>query len=116
MNIDFIRILEVYSSDPKLGLVVKEALKFIQESQPKSQHLSENVQFSHVLADLHRFRKENGFYREENLQGLDETIISLGQRDVEVRLGTIEMDAGFIALWLTSEENSLVGIFVVRPS
>jgi hypothetical protein len=44
--------------------------------------------------------------------GVEETIASLRERELEVRLGVIEMDIGLIALWIADENMPVVGMFV----
>jgi hypothetical protein len=114
MSDDLIKIIATLLDDPRWGAVAEEALRFIDASPLNSQHSATQGQSSTAVAEMYKLRKKIGNIEDGTICGLDETIASLGEQDVEVRLGVIETDRGWVALWLVDDQNYPAGIMILK--
>lgn len=115
MSLDLVRLLEANSGHPRFGPTVQDALGLIEESRELSQHVPGSCNSSLVPARIWKIRRRMGKMRAEALRGIDETIESLEAADVEVQMGSIETDKGFVAVWLAEQPRRLAGVIVGRP-
>lgn len=88
------------------------ALAMIAGSAKVEQHFSDSDVPAAQMLDTQELRRRIGYYRQDAVFGLDETIDGLRETDGDVRLGVIETDDGFVCLM--AHTDALVGLMVLR--
>jgi hypothetical protein len=112
MTSDLIDVLRKSQDEPGLGSIAKEALHFVEGAQHKFLQAAQKGQPSVSVAQMYELRKRH--CKLSAFIGLDESIQSLQQRDVTVRLAIIETDKGFVSIWLADESRPPMGIVIAQ--
>jgi hypothetical protein len=63
---------------------------------------------------LYRIRMGLDKFNKDAFIGLDESMDSLGERDVEVHLLAIETERGIVSVWMTDASSPPVGVIIAR--
>ena len=114
MSVDLIARLKSHADDPQFGLVIRLALQMLTKSTQQSATLSKSESSSTGIANIWKTKKQMGRYRKDSIWGVDETIASLADHEFKVRLGCIETEFGFIAMWMADCECRLAGVLLGR--
>ncbi len=114
MNINPIEVLRNHKDEPKLGCVIRQALQFIEGAQCKFLQSSELGQSSLSVVRMYEIRKSLKKFQRDAFIGLEESIESLRQRDMNVHLCAIETEKGVISLWLTDERSPPAGVIIAK--
>ena len=114
MNIDPLEVLRNYRDEPKLGSVASQALHFLEGTQCKFLHSSGRGQSSLWVARMYEIRKSLEKFRRDAFFGLEESIESLRQVDVNVHLWAIETEKGIVSVWLMDESSPPVGVVIAK--
>jgi hypothetical protein len=63
---------------------------------------------------MYEIRRSLKKFQRNAFVGLEESIESLRQRDVNVHLAAIETEKGVISLWLTDESRSPIAVVIAK--
>jgi hypothetical protein len=114
MNISPIDVLRNYRDESKLGSVARQALQFLEGTQCKFLQSSGSGQSSLSVVRMYEIRMSLKKFQRNAFIGLEESIESLRQRDVNVHLSAIETEKGVISLWLTDKSSPPVGVVIAK--
>ena len=114
MSIDPIHVLRASQGEPRLGSIATQALRFLEDAQCRFLQSPGPGQSSLSVVRMYEIRKSLKGFHQHAFMGLDESIASLSERDVNVHLSVIETEKGLVSLWLTDQSNSPVAIIVAK--
>jgi len=114
MSIDPVNVLRKHQHDPELGVVAKQALQFLDGAECKFLQSPGPGQSSLAVVRMYEIRKSLKRFQRSAFIGLEESIRSLGERDVNVHLSVIETEKGVVSIWLANESSRPVGIIVAK--
>lgn len=114
MNGDAIEVLRRHQDDSKLGMIAKEALRFVEGAKCKFLQADGPGQSSFAVVRMYEIRRSLKKFKPDAFIGLMESIESLRECDVNVHLSVVETELGVISLWLTRQPDSLLGIVISK--
>lgn len=114
MSIDPVSILRKHQHEPALGSVAKQAIGFLESAECKFLQSPGPGQSSFDVVRMYEIRMSLKKFRRDAFIGLEESIKSLGERDINVHLAVIETEKGLISIWLADETDSPMGIIITK--
>lgn len=99
-----VELLTRWSSDPEIGPVIKQVLKFLEGSKYKQLQSPGKGQSSLGVARMYDVRQGLSNFKAHAFVGLSEAIKRLKSQDVVVHLCVLETDRGLVSIWVDEKQ------------
>jgi hypothetical protein len=99
-----VELLWRWSDDPKIGPVIKQALKFLEGSKFNQRQSPAKGQSSLGVARMYEVRQGLSNFKAHAFVGLPEAIEILRSQDVLVHLCVLEAEKGLVSIWLDEKQ------------